>query len=124
MKPELDYLVVLATLKSGKIHQVLLRDETRDDIANFIAQREGSIRLVEEPMEGIETTYKRLPDITGLTRDQVVLLYIDLILSDAPQDRVVNFNQMILSKWSNSALIYIKEKSWREIWKVRPDLKP
>jgi hypothetical protein len=53
------------------------------------------------------------------TRDRIVPYYIDLIIRDNDpfSDEVKRINQLILSKWSNSGLIYIKEKAWKQVIK-------
>jgi hypothetical protein len=111
----LDFIVVLAQLKNGNIHQVALRPETRLAIANFIAMQEGSLRLLEEPIDGLKLEYLKLPDISKLTRDQVVPIYVDHITSDPPEHITKALNELIIERWSNKALIYIKEKAWKEI---------
>jgi hypothetical protein len=54
-----------------------------------------------------------LKDVTNLTRDQVVPYYRHLILNAVSDEEVKRVNQLILSKWKVSGLIYIKEKAWK-----------
>lgn len=54
-------------------------------------------------------------DISKFTRNEVVPLYVDLICKEATQAEIIELNQAIIKKWSNSALIYIKEKAWRYV---------
>lgn len=59
----------------------------------------------------------------GMRRDDIVPYYVDLIKRtrhDSPADKkeIVAYNQLIMSVWSNSALVYIKEKAWKEIGKL------
>ena len=113
--PTLDFLAVFAKLNNGKVHQVLMNPETRLAIANFIAVREGSIKLEEQPTEGLIMWRRSVPDISKLNRDQVVGLYADFIISVPDDEDVVEFNKLIIEKWSNKALVYIKNKAWKLI---------
>lgn len=54
-----------------------------------------------------------LTDVTDLTRDNIVPYYRHLIKNDATDEEVKRVNQLILSKWKVSGLIYIKEKAWK-----------
>lgn len=63
----------------------------------------------------MKTTIDLLKDVTDLTRDQVVPYYRNLILNNAPDWEVIRVNKLILSKWTSSGLIYIKEKAWKGI---------
>jgi hypothetical protein len=56
-----------------------------------------------------------LLDVSTLTRDEVVPFYRNLIQSNPSDDEVVSINQLILTKWKPSGLIYIKEKAWKGI---------
>jgi hypothetical protein len=58
--------------------------------------------------------FVKLTQVNTLTRDQVVPFYIDLILYGKDDD-VKRVNELILSKWKTSGLIYIKEKAWKTI---------
>lgn len=57
-----------------------------------------------------------------MTRDSVVPFYIDLIMreSDPSSPEVKRVNELILSKWSNSGLTYIKEKAWKAVNNLQP----
>jgi len=55
---------------------------------------------------------KTLTDVSQMTRNDVVPYYRDLILSESTNEEVVRVNQLILSKWTSSGLIYIKNKAW------------
>lgn len=57
-----------------------------------------------------------LADVTSLTRNEVVPLYISLIKSNLDDLVVQAFNKKILSKWTLSGLEYIKEKAWRNLY--------
>lgn len=61
----------------------------------------------------------RLTDVSKLTRDRVVPYYIDLICMNRTDEEVIRVNQLILSKWKPSGLIYIKEKAWRYVEQAR-----
>lgn len=52
-----------------------------------------------------------------LKRNDVVPFYVDLILTtqDPFDAEVKRVNELILSKWTTSGLIYIKEKAWSQI---------
>ena len=54
-----------------------------------------------------------LVEVASLTRNEVVPHYRKLILSRPSDEEVIRVNQLILSKWKPSGLIYIKEKAWR-----------
>ena len=56
-----------------------------------------------------------LADVAGMTRDAVVPFYERLIKSNPTDEEVVRVNQLILSKWTPSGLIYIKEKAWQSL---------
>ena len=59
--------------------------------------------------------HKELTDVSLLTRDQVVPYYEHLICHKAPNEEVGRINQLILSKWSISGLLYIKKKAWKNV---------
>lgn len=61
------------------------------------------------------TTIDLLKDVSKMTRDDVVPYYRNLIVNNAPDHEVVRVNKLILSKWTSSGLIYIKEKAWKGI---------
>ena len=56
-----------------------------------------------------------LADVAGMTRDAVVPFYERLIKSNPTDEEVVRVNELILSKWTPSGLIYIKEKAWQNL---------
>lgn len=56
---------------------------------------------------------EKLTDVSKMTRDEVVPYYEFLISSSPSDGEVIRINNLILSKWSNSALTYIKEKAWK-----------
>lgn len=53
----------------------------------------------------------RLDNVSNMVRSEVVPYYIDLIISNASDNEVIRVNKLILSKWSNSGLLYIKDKA-------------
>jgi hypothetical protein len=56
-----------------------------------------------------------LANVDLLTRNDVVPFYAELIKSNSNYEEVLRVNNLILSKWSNSGLIYIKEKAWKKL---------
>lgn len=60
--------------------------------------------------------HRALVNINRMTRDDVVPFYANLIIAsdDAETKRI---NELILSKWKPSGLIYIKEKAWKTEYK-------
>jgi hypothetical protein len=58
-----------------------------------------------------------LANVDLLTRNDVVPFYAELIKSNPNpnNEEVLRVNNLILSKWSNSGLIYIKEKAWKKL---------
>ena len=54
-----------------------------------------------------------LAEVASLTRNEVVPYYRKLILSNPSDEEVLRVNQLILSKWKPSGLIYIKELAWK-----------
>lgn len=57
--------------------------------------------------------HKKLVNLHYMTRDDVVPFYKDLIARQAPDEEVKRINNLILSKWKPSGLIYIKERAWK-----------
>ncbi len=54
-------------------------------------------------------------DISKLTRDDVVSFYV-IMIEDCSNDLIIaDFNKRIINRWSDSALVYIKEKAWKQI---------
>lgn len=66
----------------------------------------------------MQTSHQLLTDVAKLKRNDVVPYYIDLIEKtqhDSGGEEVVRINNLILSKWTNAGLIYIKEKAWKSL---------
>jgi hypothetical protein len=59
--------------------------------------------------------YKKLTDLSAMTRNDIVPYYVALINGEAdPSSKeVIRINSLIMEKWSASALLYIKEKAWK-----------
>jgi hypothetical protein len=55
----------------------------------------------------------KLTDISNMTRAEVVPYYAYLIISSASDGEVKRVNDLILSKWSPSGLLYIKDQAWK-----------
>jgi hypothetical protein len=60
---------------------------------------------------------KELISVIGMTRDKIVPYYVDLIKTETthPSKEVRRVNDLILSKWSPSGLLYIKDAAWKII---------
>jgi len=60
------------------------------------------------------TKYQKLESADGLKRDDIVPYYRSLIINSAvlPKDEAIRVNNLILSKWTSSGLVYIKNKAW------------
>jgi hypothetical protein len=56
--------------------------------------------------------HRQLVSVDKMTRDDVVPYYASLIVSGRHID-VSRVNQLILSKWTPSGLLYIKDKAWK-----------
>lgn len=56
-----------------------------------------------------------LNDVSKMIRNDVVPYYADLIHSYNNAQEAIRVNNLILSKWSPSGLIYIKNKAWKSI---------
>lgn len=54
-------------------------------------------------------------DLTKLKRDDVVPYYCELIEKDTEQSIIAHVNQRIITRWSVSALLYIKEQAWKAL---------
>lgn len=55
-------------------------------------------------------------DLTKMKRLDVVPLYVELIKRTVAKpfsDEVKTFNAMIINRWSNAGLIFIKEHAWK-----------
>jgi hypothetical protein len=61
--------------------------------------------------------YKKLTDLSGMRRIDVVPYYVTLIKGEADPSstEVVRINSLIMEKWSPAALLYIKEKAWKVV---------
>jgi hypothetical protein len=55
----------------------------------------------------------KLTDVSNLTRDGVVPYYTLMLITEHNDAETVRMNQLILTKWSKSGLIYIIEKAWK-----------
>lgn len=54
-------------------------------------------------------------DLSKLTRDDVVSFYV-MMIEDCSNDLIIaDFNKRIINKWSDSALVYIKDKAWKQV---------
>jgi len=53
-----------------------------------------------------------LHDVSAMVRKDVIPYYVDLILN-APQDEIIRVNNLILSKWTASGLLFIKDRAWK-----------
>jgi hypothetical protein len=56
---------------------------------------------------------RKITDVSKLTREQVVPYYTYLIISNPSDGEVKRMNDLILTKWKVSGLIYIKEHAWK-----------
>lgn len=57
---------------------------------------------------------QELKNLNGLVQSEVIAMYANLITeSNMPNEEIARINQMILDKWSNSGLIFIKDRAWR-----------
>lgn len=56
---------------------------------------------------------KKITDVSNLTRAEIVPYYTYLIISDPSDEEIKRMNDLILTKWKVSGLIYIKEKAWK-----------
>lgn len=54
-----------------------------------------------------------------MKRIDVVPFYVSLILSNADDKEVKRVNDLILSKWKPSGLLYIKEIAWKRADAIR-----
>lgn len=55
----------------------------------------------------------RILDVSNLTRSEVVPYYTYLIISSPSDGEVKRMNDLILSKWKVSGLMYIKDRAWK-----------
>jgi len=58
--------------------------------------------------------HRKLVNLHYMKRNDVVPFYRSLIVTNADDNEVKRVNQLILSKWKPSGLIYIKEKAWTD----------
>jgi hypothetical protein len=56
---------------------------------------------------------EKITDVSNLTRAEIVPYYTYLIISNASDGEVKRMNDLILTKWKVSGLVYIKEKAWK-----------
>jgi hypothetical protein len=56
--------------------------------------------------------HRKLVNLHYMTRDDVVPYYANLILN-CDDNETKRINNLILTKWKPSGLIYIKEKAWK-----------
>ncbi len=72
--------------------------------------------------------HQDLADVSKLTRKQVVPYYTNLILASVEtgnalgNPEVLRINKLILSKWTDSALDYIKKLAWRDAENIKAQL--
>lgn len=59
-----------------------------------------------------------LTDLSKMTRDEVVPYYLSMLPSAVPQAEIIRVNQLIIRRWSNAALVYIKEAAWKAYGKL------
>jgi hypothetical protein len=64
-------------------------------------------------MKGTVYPSRDLTDVSNMTRDEVVPYYRYVIKHEVSDKEIVRINQLILSKWSSSGLLYIKEQAWK-----------
>lgn len=57
-----------------------------------------------------------LTNVSKLTRKDIIPFYVDLICRGTDPE-VVRINNLILTKWSVSGLLWIKEKAWKIVEK-------
>lgn len=55
---------------------------------------------------------ERLDDVSNMTRNDVVPYYVHTI-HFADKEEILRVNNLILSKWTSSGLLYIKDKAWK-----------
>jgi hypothetical protein len=56
---------------------------------------------------------KKITDVSNLTRAEVVPYYTYLIICNQDDEEAQRINDLILSKWEKSGLLYIKEQAWK-----------
>ena len=70
------------------------------------------------PYYGHET----LTTVKDKTRLQIVPYYTDLLLRNASDAEVLRINNLILTKWKPTGLLYIKQKAWKEFYEDMENL--
>lgn len=71
-----------------------------------------SISQINGGIMGIKDMIMKVIDISKMKRNDVVPYYTLLIITDSCSPDVARFNELIISKWSTHALLYIKNKAW------------
>lgn len=64
------------------------------------------------------TRLQDVTDLNGFTQAEVFPMYANLITDNPPDHEVVRVNKMIIDRWSNAALILIKDRAWRVLHNV------
>jgi hypothetical protein len=59
------------------------------------------------------TKLTELKSLDGYVQAEIFPMYANLIVDGATDEEIIRINQMIIAKWSNAALILIKDKAWR-----------
>ena len=57
----------------------------------------------------------KMTDLNGLLQAEIVPKYAVLIMDNPNDEDIVRVNKMIISKWSESGLLRIKEKAWKMV---------
>ena len=60
-------------------------------------------------------SHRKFVNTFYMTRDDVVPFYVNLIISNPNDVEIKRVNDLILSKWSPSGLLYIKDKAWKRV---------
>lgn len=60
----------------------------------------------------------QITDVSNMVRSDIVPYYTYLIITNASGLEVKRMNDLILSKWSKSGLLYIKERAWKAAEKL------
>ena len=56
---------------------------------------------------------QEITDLNGITQAEVIPMYANIILSGVSDKEIFRINKMIIERWSNSALVRIKDKAWK-----------
>lgn len=51
--------------------------------------------------------------LQSMVRDEMVPVYTAMLFDNVHPDQVQRINSLIIKRWSNAALIYIKDKAWK-----------